>query len=506
MAPPDDISPSPEDATQVDDRPEDTAENDEKQKLSLDVSVASPSACERHVTVTISREDVDRHFKEAIDELLPDADVPGFRPGHAPRKLVEGRFRKEINEKIKGTLLVESLEQVNQEQEFSAISEPDFEYDAVIVPAEGPMVFEFKLEVRPDIDMPEWKGLKIERPVREFTREDVDRRLKSVLKARAELVPYSGEAQRDDFITLDATFKHDGKTVSRLREETVCVKSVLSFHDARLEGFDDLMQGAKADDTKETTLTLSSEAANEELRGQEVTAEFKVLEVKRLELPEFDDQMLEQFGVQSEGELRDAVQFQLERELAYHQRRQAREQITSLLTATADWTLPPDMLRRQSGRELERAVMELRSAGFTEEQIQAHENQLRQNSISSTETALKEHFILERIAEEEEFDVTPADYDREIERIASQSQESPRRVRAQIEKRGMMDVLRNQIIERKVIHLITSHAQFTEVEFTPKTEGTEAVDHAVGGGDPAAIPEAKHGGEAEELREPVDHT
>ena len=120
---------------------------------------------------------------------------------------------------------------------------------------------------------------------------------------------------------------------------------------------------------------------------------------------------------------------------------------------------------------------------------------------------MKKHFILERIAEEENIEDTPEDYDREIELIAAQQGDSERRVRSRLEKRGMMDALRNQIIERKAIELITSHAQFKEVEFKLPTNDTEAVDHAVGGGQKETnIPEAKPGGQAEELREPTDYT
>ena len=81
-----------------------------------------------------------------------------------------------------------------------------------------------------------------------------------------------------------------------------------------------------------------------------------------------------------------------------------RQQVTAALTEAADWDLPPELLRRQSMRELERAVLELRRSGFSEHEIQAHANELRQNSAVSTARALKEHFILERIAEEEKID------------------------------------------------------------------------------------------------------
>ena len=122
------------------------------------MKVDTRSTCERHVTVTIPREDIERYFDKEFSELMPTAHVPGFRPGHAPRKLVETRFRKDIAEKVKSELLMDSLTQVNEEQKLSAISEPDFDFEAVELPDEGPLTFEFDIEVRPEFEMPQVEG------------------------------------------------------------------------------------------------------------------------------------------------------------------------------------------------------------------------------------------------------------------------------------------------------------------------------------------------------------
>ena len=106
---------------------------------------------------------------------MPTAQVPGFRPGRAPRKLVETRFRKEIGDKVKSELLMDCLTQVNEDQKLAAISEPDLDLEAVELPAEGPLTFEFDVEVRPEFELPKWKGLAIEKPVREFSDADVER-------------------------------------------------------------------------------------------------------------------------------------------------------------------------------------------------------------------------------------------------------------------------------------------------------------------------------------------
>jgi trigger factor len=467
------------------------AEGDEQpQKLNLDVQIASPSACERHVTVTVSREDVDRYLDEAYSDVMSTAAVPGFRVGRAPRKLVEHRYRDEIGEKIKGSLLMDSLTQISEEQSFTAISEPDLNLDAIEVPHEGPMVFEFDIEVRPEFDLPKWKGLSIERPVREFTDADVDAQLEQMLARYGQLVPHEGAAESGDFVTANIRTSHDGQQVVIEEERVLRIRPELSFLDGRLKDFDKLLDGAKAGDKRTGKIELTGDAPNEELRGKTLDVEFEVLDVKKLKLPELTADFLQEMGeFESEEKLREAIRANLQRQLEYEQQRKARQQITAELTKKADWELPPGLLKRQSVRELERAVMELRRAGFGEAEIRARQNALRQNSAASTAKALKEHFILERIAEEESVEAEEGDFEQEIFLIAMQSGESPRRVRAQIEKRGLMDVLQNQIVERKVLELVQKEAKFKDQPYEPTKVGAEAISVAAGGGD--TLPEAE---------------
>ncbi len=484
------------------------ADGAKAEKLDLTVKVAPLSACQRHVTVTVGREDIERYFGNQFSELMDDAEVPGFRKGRAPRKLVESRFRKQVGEQVKGQLLMDGIAQVNEDENLSAISEPDLDVEAVKLPDEGSMTFEYDLEVRPDFKMPKWKGLSIQRPTREFTREDVDARLRDLLTRYGQLVPHDGPAESGDYITTNLTFRHGDEVISSAEEEVIRIRPVLSFRDGRVEGFDDLMAGVKAEETRTGEARLTESAPNAALRGQAIEAAFEVLEVKKLELPELTPEFLDEMGgFETEGDMRDAIADSLQRQMEYEQQQRAREQVTAALTEAADWELPPEMLERQSHRELERAVMELRRSGFTDEEIAAHENELRQNSQESTARALKEHFILERLAEDEEIDAEEKELEAEIVLIAQQSNESVRRVRARLEKGGHMDVLRNQVVERKVIDLILKNAKFEAVPYELETSDTEAVDQAAGGGeDESAIPEAKYEDEAEPLREAEDHT
>ena len=111
---------------------------------------------------------------------------------------------------------------------------------------------------------------------------------------------------------------------------------------------------------------------------------------------------------------------------------------------------------------------------------------------------MKEHFILERIAEEEKVEDEPGDYEIEIARIAAQQNDSPRRIRARLERQGQMDSLRNMIIERKVIDLITDSAKFKGTEYKTDEGKDSTALNFFAAGKKDAIPEAKYGGGEQE--------
>ena len=183
------------------------------------------------------------------------------------------------------------------------------------------------------------------------------------------------------------------------------------------------------------------------------------------------------------------------RQADYRTQQAVRQSVVELLAGSADFQLPESLVNRQTQRELERRVLELRRSGFDEDNIRSFVNAARQNAQSTTEASLREHFILEQIAEEEKVEAEESDFEAEIALIAQQSDQPPRRVRARLEKQGQMDALRNQIIERKVIEMIVDAAKVTE-EKVKNEAGDEsdefAVYHSVLASKDDAIPEAKY--------------
>lgn len=143
-------------------------------------------------------------------------------------------------------------------------------------------------------------------------------------------------------------------------------------------------------------------------------------------------------------------------------------------------------------------VLELQRNGFNRDQIMQYVNLSRNNARQTTVAALREHFVLEKIAEELKIEPSADEYDDEIELLAEQSDLSPRRMRARLEKSGQMDAVRNQIIERTVIEKITAAAKVSDVqdtEFLKRDTESTSIDFVISG-ELVDIPEAEHDNDA----------
>ncbi len=477
---------------------EQTEVPEEKKTIQLTAKVESPSPCVRQVIVTIPHAEVERYLKDAYDEIVPEASLPGFRAGRAPRKLVEKQFRDRVREQVKGALLMDSLSQVSDKEDFSAIGEPDFAFESIELPEDNSdFKYQFTVEVRPDFETPNWKGIKLTKPVETVSDEDVETALKRVLSRSATMEATDEAAEPGDKLLVTIRFTENGKQLSEFEEERVTLAKRLSFSDGVIENFDEAMKLCVEGDKREAKVTISNGVSNEELRGKVIDAEIEVIEVLKLELPRLTPAFLTELGdFDSEQELRDFVRDSLTRQSDYRTQQALRESVVETLAGNANFDLPKSLVQRQTQRELQRKVLELRRSKFDEDAIRRYVNASRQNAQASTEAALREHFILEKIAEEANVDADPSDYDAEIELIAQQSDAPARKVRARLEKNGQMDALRNQIVERKVIEMIVEAAEVTEEKVTKKDEQENdefAVYHSViPNREDDAIPAAKY--------------
>jgi trigger factor len=477
------------------------AESTEPQpaKLVQTVEIRDIGPCKKHIKVSVSRGSLDERLDSKYSKIVPESNVAGFRPGKAPRALVKRRYEKEVTDQVKAEVLLESLEQLAEDHDVAPLSAPNLDPFGIALPKEGPLVYEFEVEVRPHFDLPNYKGLKLKRPVHTYTDQDVAEEKRRLLAPYGQVVPKpEGDLQVGDAVVADVVSRDGDRVLGTMNETTMRVEPRLAFKDGVAEHFGEQMRGANPGDSRVVDITLSSAAADSDLRGKTVKATFTVKEVKQVKPPELTHDFLHNFGVHSEEQLDELIRVLLQRRLEYQQRQSARQQVMQQISAASTWELPQELLVRQARKALARRVMEMRKNGIAEEEIRGRQRLLEQDVLRSTEQALKEHFVLQKLAEVEKIDVDEDDLDDEINAIAEQNNESPRRVRARLEKDDLMDALAAEIIERRALDLILASAEYEDVPLG-REEGEEAAavatveEQAVPGEmqDPTAAPAAE---------------
>lgn len=449
----------------------------DKPKLDLNVEISDAGPCKKHLKVSIAASEIERQYKDSLGSIRRDAAVPGFRPGRAPATLVSKRFRKEVQGQVKTTLLMAALEQIDEDHKINPISQPNLDLEAITLPEDGPLEFEMDVEVQPDFPLPSYKALTVNRPVRTIAEKDVDAQLKAFLERYAQLVPkLEGGAELGDQITADLKFHKDGVALNEVREIQFRLQPELRFQDGRVPDLSGALLGAKPGDVREADAEVGSASADPALRGQTIRVSFVVHDLKSYRLPEVDAEFLDSIGFESVEELREALGEVLERRVQFQQRQAMRRQLLDAMMAEVPFDLPNDLVARQERSTLRSQVQELREAGLSDAQIRAREAEIRANSHESTLRSLKEFFLLAKIAEAEDLKVEDDDLEAEIAAIARRNDESPRRVRARIEKEGLAEGLASQILERKTIDRILEYIKIVDVALTEDEKQVETVD------------------------------
>ncbi len=460
-------------ATAVADAPETPAE---PEKLAQTVEISDVGPCKKHVKVTVDRAAINTRFAEKYDRLMVEhpTHIPGFRPGKAPKAVVQKKFVKEVTAEVRQEVLMASLEQLADEANLSPLSPPDLDPSKVLIPEdqETPLVYEFDIEVRPEFDLPDYKGIKIRRPTYTFSDTDVAKEKRRILEPMGTIVPKdpadgSAVVALDDVITANLTIKDGDAELNKVNEVQLKVEKRLALDDGIAEEFGSVLVGAKAGDVRTVSIALRQDLANDALRGKSVQAVFDIQDVKVIRQPELTPDLLERLGVNNADQLDEMIRVRLERYLEYVQRQTARSQVLEKLAAGGNWELPQDLLKKQARRTLQRRVMEMRSSGMTEDQIQSRERTLVQDAMRSTAAALKETFVLQKIAETEKLEIEDPDIEAEIDAIAERTDESPRKVRARLERDDLMETLASELLERKALDLVLQAAEYDDYPFNP---------------------------------------
>jgi len=454
----------------------------------MDVKVEDAGVCRKKLSITIPRDEISKKFDERFTELEREATVPGFRPGRAPRRLIEKRFREAVAEEVRVALAAESLQQALQGEELDVLGEPDIDPDAIELPDEGDMTFSLEVEVRPEFQLTDYAGIPVDVARESVTDTMVKTALERMRESHATIEPIEadGEAAANDLVTADLAVQM-GEEVLVDRQHVRLPVAAVAVEGIPLPNLADLLTGAKGGETKTGTVTVGEDADREELAGKEVEVRVKIDAIDRIVKPD-DKALLERAGYESMEALKASLERQLGSQSELAHRRRQEQAVEEWLLENMPFELPEALAKRHANRLLQRRLVDLQYRGVPVEELEKRMDQIRGATTEQAARDLKLHFILDRIGKQEKVEASDAEVDARVGYIAAQYGRRADRLQDEMAEQGSLDSLRSQIREEKVMRMLLSKARIAGAEADAAQEKSEsaAADADKGREDPAA--------------------
>ncbi len=436
----------------------------------LTVEVEDVGPCSKKVRITVPSERVDREIEDTFNNVQKAVHFRGFRPGKAPRRLVEARMGERVLDDVKERLIQTATQEAIEGEKLETLGEAEADWEGITVTRGEALAFEVTVDVRPDFDVPDLSTVSVTKPVLTIDDTDVDAEIEKLRMQRA-----TSEDAGDDplaeagIATLDVKIECEGETiVDESDVEWTHPSDVLGG--MLIEGMAAGLLGKKKDETGEFTVPLPDNFRVDELRGKDASVLLTVTGVQRVNVPALDDEFAAELDYDDVDELRGDVQKQLERELETHSERALDNAIIESLLTTIEFDLPPSLVRRETGRMLARFQTQLQQDGTPEDTIREELAKAQAEAETRVQRDLRSSFILDRIASDKKVFATENEVRQEIARMASSYDRSPAEMEEYMQRQGMVAALRVSIRERKTVTELRSLVTLTESESQTETE------------------------------------
>lgn len=437
--------------------------------MTVNITDAGPSR--KKLAFSIPAERVTSKLNEQVDNLVDQAQLPGFRRGKAPRSLIERQFGPSLRGDCKQQLISEAYGKAIQDHKLKVIGEPTSEKLAELELHPGkPLNFELEVEVQPEFDLPKVDGLEIKKPKLQTTDAMVDEEIQKFLVNEGTLESRE-TPEPGDYITGHGIMKGVGKEAREFYNINGCVVQVPTkdkkgkgmILGIMVDDFDKQLGLPKVNDT----VTLKAKGPEnheiEALRGTPVEISFKVLRIDRI-IPAKIEQVVQGLGMGSEDMLKEAVRGRLSQRVIIHQHVAMRNQLAKHLIDHTKMSLPEKMTATQAARTLERQRLDLMYRGFEPQQIEERVSELRAASATAAANELKLFFIMNKFADDMGIKVTEAEINGRIAQMAAERNAPPERLRQELIQTNQVGGIFMQIREHKTYDALLAKCKVVDVE------------------------------------------
>ena len=423
------------------------------------MKIAQDEVVERQTTlhIELDNEDVEPYIDRAYKRVVQRVNIPGFRKGKAPRSIVEQMFGREslIND-VLDTMLPELTSKAINDQELDAVGLPSIELEEL-----APLQFSATVPLQPEVDLGNYQGIRIKKEVANLDEGAVDQRIEQLRLSVASWEPAERSVEMGDMVSAQIEGQIDGKTTFDEKDAVYLVNEEIA---RPFPGFSEKLVGLSVDEPAEFDLDIPEDFPDPNIAGKTSTFNVTISDVKSRILPELDDEFAKSIGDGYEDldDLKSQISESLQSEADIEITRTYRDSLIEALVETATLEIPPLLLKHESEhmiQEHERMVGQanmvlddyLQSIGKSREELEVE-------SATEAETRLTRSFVLSKLAETEQIEVTDSDVEEKIkEMFANAEQEFPESSQSE----EMKNYLRSNLRMEKTMERLENIASAT---------------------------------------------
>jgi trigger factor len=427
----------------------------------MNVTVEEISSIKKKINIEIPVEQVAGELESLYREVGTKAKIKGFRPGKVPRNILERYFKDYVKTEAVQKLIQESYPAALSEKDLHPVSAP------LIDPGElergKPFQYSVTVEVKPEIKIENYMGLKIERKKESPKEEEVEERLKGLQNLHAQLrtIPEPRPIQPGDHVIFDYEARMDDKPL----EEGKAVNFTVEVGSGRfIPALEEKMVGLKPEEEKEIEVPFPEDYGYKKWAGKTVAFLVKIKEIKEKILPPLDDEFAKDLGDYSSLEdLKAKLKEEIGKEKEAALERQLKDQIIEKLIQANSFEIPESLVAEQIKALISDTTMRLAAQGITLKNLNISEEKLREDYREVAQKQVRTYLILENIAAREGITVTDEEADERVRSISEKTHQKFDVVKRYYEKNELIPELKSGILTDKTLGFLLEKANISEM-------------------------------------------
>jgi trigger factor len=446
----------------------------------MQFTVEDISSVKKTLHIEIPRDEVSRELEKAYNQLKKSAKIKGFRPGKVPRSVLERMFKKDVHADVSSRLIQNSFIDVIKQTELKIVGNPDLKPPELT--ADSPYKYQATVEITPEIEDIDFKGLKLQRTRYEASDSEVDIQLKTLQKnmAKYEKISDNRPVQDGDFVLVDLEGSKDGEPVPEFAK--VENFSMQIGKAAISDDFDRQLIGMQAGDSKNFKTQFDKDHPNDKLAGQEITFQVTLSEIRQEILPAIDDELAKKAGsYETLDDLKKIIMENLKQGYEKRMEQELNEQIFSGLIAKTEFEVPDALVEMEL-----QGIIDEAERSFAYRNISLEEMGLSRETIAEKyrDTALKQvkrHLILDKIIDQETLSLTDEELEDGLKEMAENFNQPLEEIKKYYgQNQDKLEFFKHTLLEKKAIKLIIDSGIIKDLkpEAVPKADSKKQTKKA----------------------------